>query len=217
MWALDFGLGIGHLDTPDITGLGFNLELKAGVTSALQLGVRTGVRVGNDGKVTRADELGRTFETESYGTDHKTLANPELSLRYALVDSPTLDLALDGRLYIPTEGTNAGIMVAVPIDIHFSPVVRLDTGLFVPIIFNKPTDYLFSFPAHLWFQIDRLALGLITGVRVEGRGGYVSVPIGAGINFGLSRDLDLRTWVLLRDAKSSSKSLGVGVGLEARF
>jgi len=71
VWALDLGLGIGHLDPAGppgpYTGLGFNLEVKGGLTSTLQLGVRTGIRVGSDGKMTEADRYGRTFETETYG------------------------------------------------------------------------------------------------------------------------------------------------------
>jgi hypothetical protein len=119
VWALDLGLGVGHIsrDPPfdDLTGIGFNLEAKGGLTSALQLGIRTGIRVGTDGKLTRADQYGRTFETETYGTGVDSVANPEISLRYAVVDSPTADLALQGAVYLPVEeGTKAGIEVAVP-------------------------------------------------------------------------------------------------------
>src|SRR4051794_24634200 len=66
-WAIDLGLGIGHLDEPDATGLGLNLEASAGVTSFVQLGIRTGLRFGRDGRATQADVYGRTFETETYG------------------------------------------------------------------------------------------------------------------------------------------------------
>ena len=72
VWAIDLGLGVGHVDRPapveDITGLGFNLEVKGGLTPRLQLGLRTGIRVGIDGRTTQADRYGRTFETETYDT-----------------------------------------------------------------------------------------------------------------------------------------------------
>src|ERR1700742_1329448 len=71
--SLDFGLGLGHAGP--FNGVGFNLELHGGLTSRLELGIRTGIRAGVDGRATQADYYGRTFETETYGTDHKTLAN----------------------------------------------------------------------------------------------------------------------------------------------
>src|SRR5256885_10765794 len=74
-WALDVGLGIGRADRPspleDVTGLGFNLELRGGLTSSVELGVRTGIRVGSDGEFTEADRYGRTFQTETYGVDSR--------------------------------------------------------------------------------------------------------------------------------------------------
>src|SRR3954454_2627204 len=145
-WSLDLGLGLGHNDNPDLTGFGLNLEMAAGLTSFLQLGIRTGFRLNDDGRAVRADEYGRTFETETYGTGHRSVANPEISLRWALVHS-TAELALEGRLYLPVEdGTNAGIMVALPIALHLGSSVRVDTGLYVPIIFNDPTTTVISFP-----------------------------------------------------------------------
>jgi hypothetical protein len=210
--TLDFGLGLGHAG--DLNGVGFNLELHAGLTPRLELGIRTGIRAGIDGRFTQADYYGRTFETETYGTDHRTVANPELSLRYSLVRGPVVDVALDARLYIPIEGTAAGIMLAVPIALRLSSTVRLDTGVYVPIIFNSPADALASFPAHLWFQLDRLALGFLTGIRVSGD---VGVPLGVGINYAVSWDADLRFWFLFPDVNHTTEVFGGGVGLQVRF
>jgi hypothetical protein len=224
VWAVDLGLGIGHADRPeplgDVTGLGFNLELKGGLAPRLQLGFRTGIRLGEEGKYTQADRYGRTFETETYGTDGDTVANPELSLRYAVVDSPTLDLALDGRVYLPIEsGTKAGIMLALPVAFHLSPSVRFDTGIYVPILFYDPVQSVISFPFHLWLQADRLAVGPMTGVQIHNPGGAVSVPLGVALNYALSSDADLRTWLLFPNIKGSGggKNFGAGLGIEARF
>jgi hypothetical protein len=225
VWAFDLGLGIGHLSEPapidDVTGLGFNLELKGSLTPRLQLGVRTGIRVGSDGKATEADRFGRTFETETYGTGADTVANPELSLRYAVVDSPTVDLALDGRVYLPIEShTKVGIMLAVPLAFHLSPTVRFDTGIFVPIIFTDPTQTVISFPFHLWLQANNaLALGVITGVAVHNPHSTTTVPLGLALNYGISSDADLRVWFLFPNVKGSGATnyYGVGLGLEARF
>jgi hypothetical protein len=211
-FALDFGLGLGH-EGP-FNGFGFNLELHAGLTSRLELGIRTGIRAGTDGRITTADYYGRTFETETYGVDHKTIANPELSLRWALARSHIVDVGLDTRLYIPTEGTPAGIMLALPIALRFSSAARLDTGVYVPIIFGDPAHALASIPAHLWFQLDQLALGFLTGVRVNDG---VDVPLGLGINYALAWDADLRFWFLFPDVNHTSDAFGGGVGLEVRF
>jgi hypothetical protein len=225
VWALDLGLGIGHLDPPGpsgpYTGLGFNLEVKGGLTSTLQLGLRTGIRVGNDGKSTRADRYGRTFETETYGTGFETLANPEVSLRFTVVDSPVVDLALEGRLYVPIEAhTSTGIMVAVPLAFHLSPTVRFDTGVFVPILFTDPTQSTISFPFHLWLQAnDRLAVGPMTGVQIHNPGGTTTIPLGLGLNYAASSTADLRVWFLFPNIKGDgeARNFGAGFGVEARF
>lgn len=225
VWALDLGLGVGHFDpagpSGPYTGLGFNLEVKGGLTSTLQLGLRTGIRVGNDGKTTRADQYGRTFETETYDTGQEALANPEVSLRFTVVDSPVVDLALEGRLYIPIEaGTSTGVMVAVPLAFHLSPTVRLDTGVFVPIIFTDPTQTIISFPLHLWLQASpQVAVGPITGVQIHNPGGSTTVPLGLGLNYGASSTADLRFWFLFPDIKGDgqTRNFGAGVGVEARF
>src|SRR5438046_385378 len=78
-FSLDAGLGLGHRPGPDdTTGLGVNLEMAAGLTSFIQLGVRTGLRLGHDGRATQADSYGRMFETETYGTGGDPVANPEV-------------------------------------------------------------------------------------------------------------------------------------------
>lgn len=104
-WSLDLGLGIGHFPAPGTTGLGLNLEMKAGLTSFVQLGIRTGFGIGRDGRATRADSYGRMFETETYGVGGDTVANPEISLRWALVHSAA-ELGLEARISCrPTAGT----------------------------------------------------------------------------------------------------------------
>src|SRR5829696_6396239 len=130
-WALDLGLGVGHVDLPeprdDVTGVGLNLEIAAGLTSFVQLGVRTGLRFGSDGKATNADRYGRTHETEHYGVSDDTVANPELSLKWAIVDTSVAHLGIDTRLYLPIEtGTRVGIMLAMPVGLHLGHIARLD-------------------------------------------------------------------------------------------
>src|SRR5215471_9301161 len=81
--ALDLGLGLGHDDVdpgPSRTGFGLNLEIAAGITSEVELGVRTGIRLDTDGQITQADRYGRPFDTETYGTNGDRVANPEVHL-----------------------------------------------------------------------------------------------------------------------------------------
>ncbi len=79
--AVDIGGGLGHIPDPDgRTGFGLNLELKAGVGPGLELGIRTGIRADDAGRATQADRYARPFDTETYGTNFDTVANPELHL-----------------------------------------------------------------------------------------------------------------------------------------
>jgi hypothetical protein len=223
-WALGVGLGIGHDERPepldDITGFGVNLELKGGLTPGLQVGLRTGLRLGSEGRLTQADNYGRTFETETYGVGIDDIANPELSLRAALFRGDLVALALEGRLYLPIEdGTELGIMIALPLHIHLGHAARLDSGLYVPIIFTDPRISVISVPFHVWFQASPdLAVGVLTGVRRYRPGGGTSVPLGVGLNYELSGATDLRTWLLFPNVRGGgTEDFGGGVALELRF
>jgi hypothetical protein len=222
-WALGLGLGIGHDNRPeplaDITGLGINLELRGGLTPSLQVGVRTGLRVGDDGRATQADSYGRTFETETYGVGFDDLANPEVSLRLALLRTDLVALAVEGRVYVPIEdGTEAGVMIGVPLHIHLGSSARLDSGLYVPIIFTDPRTSVISVPLHFWFQANPdLALGVLTGVRRFRPGGGTTVPLGIALNYELSYATDLRTWLLFPDVEEDDRDFGGGLAVEVRF
>jgi len=220
-WALDFGLGIGHRDEPtDDTGFGLNLEIAAGLTSFLQLGVRTGIRFGSDGRVTGADYYGRTHETETYNTGGDTLANPEISLKYAIVDTSIAHLGIDARLYLPTDGdSKVGVMFGVPVGIHLGGVALLNTGIYIPIVFTDPVQNVISFPFHLWFQAnDRVFLGPLTGVRIVNPGGNAQVPLGFAFGYSISYDADIKTWLLFPNVSDDGANrFGVGVGLQIRF
>jgi hypothetical protein len=220
-WSLDMGLGLHHIRTGnpnnDYTGFGVNLEAGVGLTSFLQLGLRTGLRIGNEGRASRADSLGRMFDTETYGTYHDTVADPEISLRWALVHS-AVELGLEGRVYLPTEdNSDVGIMLAVPVLIHIGDVARLDTGLYVPIIFTDPdSTTLVSLPFHLWFQAShQLYLGPLLGFRFHSPG--TEVPLGFGLGYSASYDVDLKTWLMFDNVKQNAKNFGAGGGIQVRF
>ena len=228
--ALDLGLGLGHEpDGPDrsITGFGLNLEIAFGISHELELGFRTGTRIGADGEATRADRYGRPWETEApaiaYGTD--ALANPEVRMRWAVAQGSTLQLGLEGRVYLPIEArTRAGVMFAVPLRLRLG-AARIDTGVYVPIVFTDPTtSSAISFPFHLWIQAGpALWLGPLLGVRIVNQGGasHNEYPLGFGLGLGLTRAIDLRTWILFPDISgdgdAAARHFGAGVALQIRF
>src|SRR6476646_1914404 len=66
----DAGLGLAHLRFAgqDVTGAGANLEAALGITDSVELGLRTGIRFGDDARLLGAVAFGRTLFTETYGT-----------------------------------------------------------------------------------------------------------------------------------------------------
>jgi len=222
--AVDLGFGLGHEpagppDNGSITGFGLNLELSGGITHELEIGVRTGFRLDNAGEITQADKYGRTFDTETYGVNNDTVANPELHLRWAVARGSAAELGLEWRAYLPIEaGSSFGMMFALPVSLRASSL-RLDTGLYVPIIFSNPTRTVVSFPLHLWIQASRtLWLGPLFGIRVYSGGGN-QYPLGFGLGTALTHLVDLRTWILFPDISQNeaARTFGAGVALQLRF
>ena len=140
--ALGFGLGYGHrnVDAPaDEDGWGLNLELRAGIAHGFELGFRMGFRLDDGGQATQADNYGRPFDTETYGTNNDRVANPELRFRWSLARSYAAELGLELRAYLPIESNSRfGMMFGLPIALRAGPI-RFDTGLYVPVIFYDPT------------------------------------------------------------------------------
>ena len=84
-----------------------NLEGALGITDSVELGLRTGIRLGDDGKLVGADAFGRTLFTETYGTGNDAVANPEFRVRWAAYSGRVVEVGLDGRLYLPIEDEHA--------------------------------------------------------------------------------------------------------------
>ena|SRR5579859_3562192 len=227
-WAFDFGLGVAHV--PGSLGPGFNLEGALGVTRRLQLGLRTGFRFGPEARSAAADVYGRTFDTETYGTGVEVVANPEFYIRGGIVEGDVVELGLEGRVMSPFS-QGLGLMFGMPLVFHFGRSARLDTGVYVPVLFHDPTVALVSIPAHLWFQANnRLWLGPLSGVRVGAtsqpdifvpppfRRSRTEVPLGFGLGYEVTRAFDFRTWFLFQDvANGTADRWGFGVGLEVRI
>jgi hypothetical protein len=222
--ALDIGIGLGHAPTgPDtsITGFGLNLELAAGVAHDFELGFRTGFRLDDGGQRTQADRYGRPFDTETYGTNGDRVANPELRFRWAVARAAAAELGLELRFYLPVEaGSDFGLMFGLPIALRAGPV-RVDTGLYVPVIFTEPTTTIVSVPVHIWIQVSHsLWVGPLFGLKVVSRGrSHNEYPLGFGLGTMLSRSVDLKTWFLFPDMNqtSAARTWGAGLALQLRF
>jgi hypothetical protein len=221
--ALDFGGGLGHIPDPNGgTGFGLNLELKAGVAPRLELGVRTGIRADDIGRRTAADEYGRAFDTETYGTNGDTVANPELHLKWSVARGPAVELGLELAAYLPIEGgSRFGMMFALPLALHAASI-RVDTGVYVPIIFYDPTRTAISIPIDLWIQATRTFwLGPLFGMRFfhQGDAHWEAFPFGFGIGNEIAPNADLRAWFLFRDisGNEAARTFGAGLAFEIRF
>jgi hypothetical protein len=221
---LGIGFGVGHDDHdpgPSRTGVGINLELAFGLTHELELGLRTGFRLDDDGQATQADRYGRPFDTETYGTNNGRVANPEIRLRWSVARGSTAQIGLEWRAYLPIEPqSHFGMMFGLPIALHAASI-RLDTGIYVPIIFSDPTMTIVSIPLHLWIQASsRLWLGPLFGVRIVSQNGtHNEYPLGFGLGSMLTRSIDLRTWFLFPDINrdEGARQFGAGVALQIRF
>lgn len=229
-WSFDVGLGIAHRNAPDPapqpTGVGLNLEMAVGILQHLELGIRTGTRFGNDGRGTQADAAGRLFDRQTFATATDPWANPEARIRGSLVHERVVELALEGRAVLPFEShTRFGAMFGMPLAFHFGHSVRLDMGIYVPVVFYDPTYTAVSLPLDVWIQATRnLWLGPMTGVRFEqfGRDREVrrtEVSLGFGLGYQVHRVVDLKTMALFPaiNETEGARNFNVGFGVQIRI
>jgi len=231
-WAFDFGLGIAHgpwfAPRNDATGAGINAEMSVAVISHLELGFRTGIRFGDEAKVVSADEYGRLYDRQTFATGGDLFANPEARIRGALIHGDVVELALEGRVVLPFEqGTRVGALFGMPLMFHIGHRVRLDTGVYTPVVFFDPIVTRFNAPIDVWIQCTpRLWLGPMSGISIfnpTGSGGRpngrVDVSLGFGLGYQILRTLDLKTMFLIPRINEDNgiHSYGAGVGIQVRI
>jgi hypothetical protein len=222
VWAFDPGFGIHYSDYgyDSRLGGGLNLEAAVGVLPELEIGLRTGVRFGNGGRVLRADEDGRLFDRQTFGTDHDNVANPELRLRGRVIHGSIAELALEGRVYLPIEDNSRfGMMFGVPLLFHLGRV-RLDTGLYIPILLRDRTETAVSIPVDVWIQATpRFWLGPMSGVRLYNPSGSTDVSLGFGIGYQFTRAFDLKSMIIFPgiNHNAGARNLGAGIGVQLRI
>jgi hypothetical protein len=227
VFAGDVGLGLGHYRNPgpgnDALGLGMNLEGALGVTERLELGFRTGVRFGNEGRGTGADAYGRALWTETYNTGIDTVANPEFRIRWVAYSGSVAEVGLDGRVFIPVDGvSSAGLMFGVPLAFHVSDLLRIDTGAYIPVVFSDPTLNALSIPAYFWFQTsERLWLGPMARLQFldPGPGDHdAHLLLGFGLGYQAASAVDLKTMILFPAVEDDIfRQVGVGFGVQFRI
>lgn len=220
-WSFDVGLGVAHADPPDVTGPGLNFEFAVGITRRLELGFRSGARFGRDGEATRADEFGRLFDRQTFGTGTGPVANPEARVRGELVDGAVFELALEGRAIVPFERrTDFAAEFGVPMALHLGHAVRLDFGPYVPVVFSNPARTGVSFPFDLWIQASHaLWLGPMTGFYIHDPNGVTDVSLGFGLGYSFTSYFDLKTMLLFPhiNQRPGARTFGAGVGFQVRI
>jgi hypothetical protein len=226
-WAFNLGLGLGHVPNTSLAP-GFNIEGAVSIAHGVEIGLRTGIRPGDSARAARgdgygagqADYYGRPFDTRTYGTGVDTVANPEFYIRARLIESQVVEVGVEARAYAPFS-VGFGFLAGVPMAFHFGRTARLDTGVYVPVLFYEPTRTLVNIPVHLWFQTSsRLWLGPLSGVVIHTSGNNeADVPLGFGLGYAVTSALDFKTWVLFRDVAHSRNNgwWGFGAGLEVRI
>jgi hypothetical protein len=224
-WAFDLGLGIGHYDLGNnVTGAGagLNFEGAVSVVHHLELGFRSGLRFGDDGLRARGPAYARLYDRESFGTGNDLFTNPEIRVRGELVDLEIIELALEARTNVPIAmNTRFGVLFGVPLAFHLGSVVKLDTGVYVPVVFNNPTNSAVSVPFNAWFQVSsKVWLGPMTAIRIDNPGttqrSNTSLLAGFGLGYQITSFLDFKTQFLVPDVNNSG-NFGVGAGIQIRI
>jgi hypothetical protein len=218
-WAFDVGLGVGH--APGNASAGINGEVAYAITGRIEIGVRTGLRMSDDpGRAIEPDLYGRLFDRQYFDGDGSVLANPELRVRGALIRGP-VELGLEGRFVIPLETNEAGLEAGLPLAVHLGDQVRLDTGVWLPILIGDAAPVGLSVPLDLWIQASpRLWLGPMTGISVFHLGdpaATTSVSMGFGLGYQIRRNLDFKAMFLFRDINVQAADYGLGAGVQIRI
>ncbi len=227
-WAFDFGLGLGHVPAPrSDVGVGANLEMGVGLTNRIELGLRTGLRFGDDfERAINGDAYGRLFDRQTFqvgAEGAEVLANPEVRVRGALVRDRVFELALEGRVAVPfANDSDAGLLFGVPMAFHLGSRVRLDMGVYVPFVFfPHDTAVAIHLPLDVWIQATgRLWLGPMTGLafdRVGDNRGTDNVSLGFGLGYQITHYLDFKSMFLFPTINNESRIFGAGAGIQVRI
>jgi|GEM_PF-966793 len=242
-YRLDPG-GSGNVTaTGSQAGWGANLEAAVGLPFIGELGLRFGYRFGPDitlpgtavepsGTMERAgaaagtglgaDHFARLFDPIVTEPGQDDFTNPELRVRNTLLDLKVLELGLETRVILPTAtGSDLAVTPALPVRVHVPGLLRVDTGVFVPVVFDSVTSFAVDIPAQAFFQVHDAFVGPLTGIRFVRPGGdapsYTEIPLGIGAGYTLGGIIDLKVQVRTERVNDPAWweyfGAGVGVGL----
>ena len=162
------------------------------------------------------------YDRQTFAPGGGTMANPEARVRGELVDLEVIELALEGRVIMPFEPrSHAAIMMGVPLAFHLGSSARIDTGVYIPVLFADPTVAAFSLPLDVWFQVSpKLWLGPMTGVVVGTNSTTpTDVSLGFGLGYQVASFVDLKTMVLAPRINHAPTlgEIGLGIGVQIRI
>ncbi|MGH7270833.1 MAG: hypothetical protein ACREJ3_10425, partial [Polyangiaceae bacterium] len=161
------------------------------------------------------------------------LSNPEVHLRGSLIAERVFELALETRLIIPTDTSTTAdgqrvsffaVTPGVPMRVHVPGLLRIDTGLYLPVAFNASTSYSVDVPVQAFFTYQNAFFGPVTGVRFNAPGGQLGsttdLPLGLAGGYTLGGRVDLKVQVRterVNDSSWASQYLGGGLGVGLRL
>jgi hypothetical protein len=238
-FSADAGLGFGQGPVPtplDVQGLqpvltappvkvgwGASFDAAVGLPFLGEVGVRVGVRFGQDGVYagwgTGADHFARLFDPIVGEPGLSTVTNPEVRLRGTVLDLKIVELGLETRFIIPTDpSSDFEVVPGVPVRIHLPGFVRIDTGVWVPLEFNSDASFTIDIPAQLFFQAGQAFFGPMTGFRYNHPGADIGdpttdVPVGLAGGYTLGGVLDLKVQVRTERINDVNWAQYIGGGL----
>jgi hypothetical protein len=248
-FAADVGVGFGtsqtfgpsdpnDLSSPLVStgshvGAGTSLEAAVGLPFLGELGVRIGYRFDDDGIAGNADHFARLFDPIVSEPGASQLTNPEIHLRGSLIAERVFELGLEGRVILPTDSSTTpdgqrisffAITPGLPVRVHVPGLLRVDTGIYLPLSFNSSTSYSVDIPAQAFFAYQNAFFGPVTGIRFNtpggGQDGSVDVPLGIAGGYTLAGRVDLKVQVRterVNDPNWASQYLGGGLGVGLRL
>lgn len=228
------------IDNGQKLGAGTNVEVAAGLPLGVEVGLRTGVRFGDSGIDSNADAFARLFDKESFAVGGGALANPELRARVNVLDAKVVEVGVELRGAVPiathlyngpdSPHSTFALEAGVPVRLHLPCIFRVDTGLFVPVLFGIPgppdengnptttTTSGFDIPVQLWIQAGDFFFGPMTGVRYTQlvlEPDTTDVLAGVGAGYTLFRMVDIKAQIYTPRVNDSawSRYLGGGLGV----
>jgi hypothetical protein len=235
-FSADAGIGFGTYQDASgggHVGWGSNFEAAIGIPFLGEFGARIAERFGTDGPLvgtnavgpTGADHFARLFDPITGNPGSADFANPEFHLRGSLVDVDVFALALETRLSVPTSsGSIWAFTPGVPMRIHVPGLMRIDTGLWLPVAFENDGSnvVILEIPAQAFFQIGDAFVGPESGVRINNIGSSpttADVPLGVGGGYTFGGIFDVKAQLRTERVNSSgwaSQAFGGGIGVGLR-